>query len=113
MRQTAGMGTQEKLQTKPAKKCSPVAIRTDERAITEHLLRTYGPILDREALVKVLAYPSGDAFDRSVQRGRLSLNLVRIPNRRGVFALAPEVGRYLVEVACGEVAVSVTRERER
>ena len=72
------------------------AAREDE--IRTYLLEQYGPLLTRDDLVKVLGFPTGAAFDRYWQRGRLELNLVRPPSRRGVFALARDVARYLVEI---------------
>jgi hypothetical protein len=73
-----------------------VVAREDE--IRTYLLEQYGPLLTREDLVKVLGFPTGSAFDRYWQRGRLTLDLVRLPNRRGVFAYARDVARYLVEI---------------
>ena len=58
----------------------------------------YGPLLTRDDLVKVLGFPTAAAFDRYWQRGHLELELVRPPNRRGVFAHARDVARYLVEI---------------
>ena len=69
-----------------------------------HLMDRYGPLLDRDALVKILGFPSGSAFDRYYQRGHLQIHLVRLPHRRGVYALAVDVARYLVEVSCDEIA---------
>lgn len=73
--------------------------RTQVKEISAFLMERYGPLLSREDLIKVLGFPSAEAFDRYVQRGNLALRLVRLPNRRGVFALAPEVARYLVEIS--------------
>ena len=75
--------------------------RAEEREIAAYLLQTYGPLLGREALVKVLGFPSGEAFDRYTQRGHLALELARLPNRRGVFASASKVAKYLVQISQG------------
>lgn len=81
-----------------------------EVEITAHLMSAYGPLLTRDALVKVLGFPTAAAFDRYWQRGHLELKLVRPPNRRGVFAHARDVAQYLVEIP-GESA-GYERERE-
>jgi hypothetical protein len=64
-------------------------------AIAHFLMQRYGPLLDTQALVEVLKFPSRSAFERSIQRGLLTLNFRALPNRRGVFALAAEVADYL------------------
>lgn len=77
-------------------------------------MERYGPLLGREELTKVLGFPSVEAFDRYVQRGHLSLRLVRMPNRRGVFALGPDVAAYLVKVSQdGETVERKERDVER
>ncbi|MFT7776614.1 hypothetical protein [Roseateles sp.] len=73
--------------------------RDAERDVAAHLMQQYGPLLGRDALTKVLGFPSVEAFDRYVQRGHLALRLARPPNRRGVFALAPDVARYLMKIS--------------
>lgn len=70
----------------------------DEAVIAEHLIARYGLLLGRQALTEVLQFPSADAFDRHVQRGHLEeLVTARFPGRRGVYALATEVARYLIK----------------
>lgn len=69
-----------------------------EVEITANLMSVYGPLLTRDDLVKVLGFATAAAFDRYWQRGHLELKLVRPPNRRGVFAHARDVARYLVEI---------------
>jgi len=70
----------------------------DETFIAQHLIARYGLLLGRQALTEVLQFPSADAFDRHVQRGHLEeLVTTRLPGRRGVYALAIEVARYLVK----------------
>ena len=81
-----------------------------EAEITAHLMSVYGPLLTRDDLVKVLGFATAAAFDRYWQRGNLELKLVRPPNRRGVFAHARDVARYLVEIP-GESS-GYQRERE-
>lgn len=69
-----------------------------EAEILAYLLEHYGPLLTRDDLTRVLGFPTGAAFDRYWQRGHLELELVRPPSRRGVFAHARDVARYLVEI---------------
>ena len=71
-------------------------------AVLRHLMERYGPLLDREALVKVLRFPSTSAFDRFRQRGLLQLRLVRVPNRSGVFASAHDTALHLVKMTWQE-----------
>ena len=86
------------------------SLSTREAEITGHLMSVYGPLLTRDDLVKVLGFATAAAFDRYWQRGNLELKLVRPPNRRGVFAHARDVARYLVEIP-GESS-GYQRERE-
>ena len=82
-----------------------------EVEICSHLLERYGPLLNRENLMKVLGFATAAAFDRYCQRGHLNLRLVRPPNRRGVFAHARDVARYLIEIPREEAGEE--REREK
>ncbi len=84
-----------------------------EAQIGFFLMHRYGPMLTRDQLVSVLGFPSSEAFERAVQRGSLNLNVVRIPNRRGMYALAPDVAKYLVEIAQVESDLSDERRGER
>lgn len=77
--------------------------------ISVFLMETYGPLLGHQALTKILGFASADAFERSVQRGYVTLKLVRLPGRRGLFALAPDVARYIVEVSGGEAVHPTVR----
>lgn len=74
---------------------------TDEAVMTKYLMDRYGPLLGREALAELLRFPSADAFDRHVQRGHLLLPIARFPGRRGVYALATDVARYLINSSSG------------
>lgn len=67
--------------------------------------------MGHQALTEVLGYPSSDAFERSVQRGHLALRVMRLPGRRGLFALATEVAAYLMEVSNKEALMSRDLER--
>lgn len=86
--------------------------------VLRHLMEKYGPLLDRDALVEVLRFPTAGAFDRFRQRGLLQLRLVRVPNRTGVFASAHHTAKHLVELTWQEQPVesqdhSQRRSREK
>jgi hypothetical protein len=84
-----------------------------ESYIALFLMHRYGPMLTRDQLVSVLGFPTSEALERAVQRGSLKLKVVRIPNRRGMYALAPDVAKYLVEISRTEVDPGTEREKER
>ena len=95
-----------------------VRIRDMERSIADHLMGRYGPVLDTGALVETLKFPSKDALERSLERGHLRLAITDLPSRRGKFALAQNVARYLVEISTekdfqesGEDALNLGKER--
>jgi|GEM_PF-6035182 len=72
------------------------------RVSIAHLVARYGLVLDGHALVEVLRYPSLSALERSMQRGQLRLNTLKLPNRRGVFVHAQELAQYLVRASESE-----------
>jgi hypothetical protein len=78
-----------------------------ESSIRDHLVLKYGLLLDTKALVEVLVFPTDDALIRSWQRGNLTLTVVTLPHRRGLFALAHQVARYLVSHAAATEAVDL------
>lgn len=95
-----------------------VRLRDMERSIADHLMCRYGPVLNIGALVETLKFPSKDALERSLERGHLRLAITDMPNRRGKFALAQNVARYLVEMSTekdcqdsGESALDLGKER--
>lgn len=68
-----------------------------EAQVLEHLLKKYGPVLGHEDLRQLLRFPSAEAFERYVARGNLGFELLQLPRRRGRFALASEVARFLYQ----------------
>jgi hypothetical protein len=64
-----------------------------------YLTARYGLVLDGNALVEVLRYPSLSALERSMQRGNLQLKTLNLPNRRGVFVHAQEMAQYLARAS--------------
>lgn len=72
-------------------------VKEMERAIAEHLMQRYGPLLDAKALAETLKFPTVDALERSLERGHLRIATSEMPHRRGKFALAHQVAQYLVD----------------
>ncbi len=65
--------------------------------LEEELTARYGPALGGEDLRKALAYPSMSAFLQAMTRGTVPVPVFSIGNRRGWFALAKDVARWLAE----------------
>lgn len=80
----------------------------DVEAVGQFLMEKYGVLLGRKALAEVLHFPTVEAFDRHVQRGRLGLKTVQLEGRRGVYAMAIDVARYL----CREAPVTPSVPRK-
>lgn len=62
------------------------------------LLREYGGVLDTAATAQVMGYPSADALREARLQKRLPIEMFRIPHRRGWFASAESVARWLSSV---------------
>lgn len=77
-----------------------------ERSIAAHLLGRFGPVVTLAQVAEVLAYPSADALERSVQRGHIELLTLKLPHRRGTFVLAHDLAHHLA-VAEREVRLGV------
>lgn len=82
-------------------KLATPANQSDElvRVSVAHLIARYGLVLDGNALVEVLRYPSLSALERSIQRGHLKLKTLNLPNRRGIFVHAQELAQYLARAS--------------
>jgi len=61
------------------------------------LLELYGPLLHGRDLCRVLGYPSLEAMRQAVLRDTLPVHIFPIKNRRGKFALAKDVAKWLAE----------------
>jgi hypothetical protein len=74
-------------------------LRSDALAseLNDELVRRYGLLLSSSDLAKVLGYPSANAYCQAIVRGTVPVPLMRIPNRRGKFALARDVAVWLSE----------------
>lgn len=96
-------------------KCQTVAddFEAEVTDVLRHLMEKYGPLLDRDALVEVLRFPTAGAFDRFRQRGLLQLRLIRVPNRTGVFASAHDAAKHLVAMTWQEQPIESQEHRLR
>lgn len=65
--------------------------------LEKDLLELYGPMISGKSLVKVLGYSSADAFRQAVSRGTVPVKVFPIENRRGRFALACDIAKWLAE----------------
>lgn len=61
----------------------------------QELSHRYGEILTLADIAKVLRFPSTQAVLKARGRGRLPIQLVKLPNRRGWFATARSVAKLL------------------
>lgn len=68
-----------------------------EQSTAEFLMTRYGPLLDAKALIEVLHYSGQLALERSIQRGHLKVRTFHLSGRRGVFAHAKDVARYIAK----------------
>ena len=66
-------------------------------ALESDLLNRYGPMLTGETLRLALGYPSMEAMRKAASRGTIPVPLFTIENRRGRFALAKDVAKWLAE----------------
>lgn len=66
-----------------------------ERAIAADLTSRYGPLVGGADLWRLLGYPSSEAFRQAAKRGCLPIPIICIPHRRGRFALATDIARWL------------------
>lgn len=62
------------------------------------LVREYGGVLDTAATARVMGYPSADALREARLQKRLPIEMFRLPQRRGWFASAESVARWLSDV---------------
>ena len=59
------------------------------------LLREYGAVVGGRELRRVLGFRNAAAFGRAVRSGKVPLNFLRLPGRRGRFALVSEIADWL------------------
>jgi len=61
------------------------------------LLSQYGPVLTGDALRRALGYPSMNALRQAIYRKQVTVPLFKMSNRRGRFALAKDLAKWLAE----------------
>jgi len=66
-----------------------------EESLLHLLFKEYGPMVTGVDLVKVLGYPSDNAFRQSISRKTVPVEIFDIPNRKGKFALVTEIASWL------------------
>lgn len=75
------------------------------------LIRTYGtPLISGEALLKILGFTSNDAFRQALSRGKVPVVVFPLENRRGKYALAKDLARWLAEVRCSQLKKSTSEQ---
>lgn len=67
------------------------------RALEAELLVVHGPMLGGKALSATLGYPTSSAFRQALARNTVPVAVFSIKHRRGKFALAREVARWIAE----------------
>jgi uncharacterized membrane protein len=65
--------------------------------LEKDLLDRYGLLLTGDALIRELGYVSKAAFRQSLVRKTVPVPIFEIDNRRGKYALAKDVARYLAK----------------
>lgn len=65
--------------------------------LESELLDRYGPILSAQQLASIFAYPTLAAFRQAVTRGTVPVPVFSIEKRRGKYALAKDVARWMAE----------------
>ncbi len=89
------------------------ASHKDQCSVREELVHRYGQLLTLTDLTEVLRYPSVQALRKARIRGRLPLELVQFPNRRGWFATARAVAELLERLDAISGAFSTTETKEK
>jgi hypothetical protein len=62
------------------------------------MLQLHGEVCDVHEVAKILKYPSAQALRRALSRSKAPIRLVKLPNRRGLFASTRDLARYLDNV---------------
>ena len=59
------------------------------------MLRLHGEICDINEVARILKFPSRQALQKAMKRSKSPIPLVKLPNRRGLFASTRTLARYL------------------
>ncbi len=68
-------------------------------SIERDLLDRHGPLIADDALRVALGYRSMEAFRQAIARKTVPVAVFGIPDRRGKFALAKDVARWLAKLS--------------
>jgi hypothetical protein len=71
------------------------------RELEDDLVRRFGTLLSSAVLIPTLGYPSAQAYQQAMTRGQLPVPVFAIAKRRGRFALAKDVARWLAVQRAG------------
>lgn len=78
-------------------------------ALTQDLLRQYGPVIGQDDLRQALGFASPDGFRQALSRGAIPVPVFAIPHRRGKYALTKDVAAWLGELRRQAAPVTVAR----
>ena len=59
------------------------------------MLRLHGEVCDINEAARILKYSSAQALQKAMKRAKAPVRLVKMPNRRGLFASTRALARYL------------------
>jgi hypothetical protein len=71
------------------------SVREPHSTREDDLKQRFGDLLNLNDLAEVLRYPSAHAIRKARIRGRLPIELIQMPGRRGWFATARAVAKLL------------------
>lgn len=77
-----------------------VAVQTNAdliQSLESQLVSRYGLLLPSTAAAEALGFRTARAYRQAIARGTLSLKTFSVPNRRGTFALAADVARWIAD----------------
>jgi hypothetical protein len=73
-------------------------VLTLESRLLADIQRQYGPLVGGADLLKILGFPSSEAFRQALSRGSIPVPVFAIPHRRGKFALAQDLAFWLTQL---------------
>lgn len=69
-----------------------------ESRLLMDIQRQYGQLVGGADLLKILGFPSSEAFRQALSRGSIPVPIFAIPHRRGKFALAQDLAVWLTRL---------------
>lgn len=70
-------------------------VLNEDPSSTGWLIRNYGAFIDTAKLAQLLGFPNRKALRRAAEDGRIDIPLATLEGRRGLYASAEDVSRYL------------------